>query len=153
MVKTFRARDLHEIATHLAPHTVGFNAVFDQLHRVSMTENQYPPYNIVDNGEDKYTIELALAGFVEEELEITQLPEHNELVVEGKTVDADKKYLHKGIASRNFRRSFALHQDVQVTGAQMVRGVLNIHLERVVPEERKPKTIDIGISDKQFLQD
>lgn len=151
--KTFRARDLQQIASTLAPHTVGFDTVFDQLHRVSMTENQYPPYNIVDRGDDKFTIELALAGFQEKDLEITQLPENNELVVEGKADDGDKKYLHKGIASRTFRRSFALHQDVQVTGAVMIQGVLNVHLERVVPEERKPKKIDIGLSDKKFLQD
>lgn len=151
--KTFRARDLQEIASTLAPHTVGFDTVFDQLHRVSMTENQYPPYNIVDRGDDKFTIELALAGFQEKDLEITQLPENNELVVEGKADDCNKKYLHKGIASRTFRRSFALHQDVQVTGAAMIQGVLNVHLERVVPEERKPRKIDIGLNDKQFLQD
>lgn len=153
VTKTFRARDLHEIANTLAPHTVGFNSIFDQLHRVSMTENQYPPYNIVDRGDDKYTIEIAAAGFCETELEITQLPENNELVVEGKTEDVGKKYLHKGIASRNFKRSFALHQDVQVTGALMVQGVLNIHLERIVPDERKPRKIDIGLDEKQFLQD
>ena len=151
--KTFRARDLHEIASSLAPHTVGFNSIFDQLHRVSMTENQYPPYNIVDRGDEKYTIELALAGFDENELQVTQLPDNNELVVEGKNEDPDKKYLHKGIASRNFKRSFALSQDVQVTGALMVQGVLSIHLERIVPEERKPRKIEIGLNDKQFLQD
>lgn len=152
--KTFRARDLHEIASQLAPHTVGFNSVFEQLHRVSMTESQYPPYNIVDNGEDKYTIEIAAAGFKEEEIEITQnRADGNELVIDGKTDEGEKKYLHKGIASRNFKRSFTLHQDVQVTGALMIQGVLKINLERIVPEERKPKKIDIGLSDKEFLQD
>lgn len=153
MVKTFRASDLHEIAKQLTPHTVGYNSVFENLHRVSLTESQYPPYNIVDRGDDQFTIELAIAGFGEKDLEITQLPETNELVIEGKTQDADKKYLHKGIASRNFKRSFALHQDVQVTGAIIIQGVLNIHLERIVPEERKPRKIDIGLGKKMFLQD
>lgn len=152
MVK-FTARDLHEIADNLSPFTVGFDRVFDQLHHVSMTDQSYPPYNIVDRGDEQFTIEIAVAGFDEKDLEITQIPENNQLVVEGKTEDADKKYLHKGIASRNFKRSFALHQDVQVTGALMVQGVLNIHLERVVPEERKPRKIDIGLDEKQFLQD
>lgn len=153
VTKTFRASDLHEIAKQLTPHTVGFNSVFENLQRVSLTESQYPPYNIVDRGDDQFTIELAIAGFSEKDLEITQLPETNELVIEGKTQDADKKYLHKGIASRNFKRSFALHQDVQVTGAIIIQGVLNIHLERIVPDERKPRKIDIGLDEKQFLQD
>jgi len=152
MVK-FTHADLHQIADNLSPFTVGFDRVFDQLHHVTMTDQNYPPYNIVEHGDEQFTIEIAAAGFGEKDLEITHIPENNQLVVEGKTEDADKKYLHKGIASRNFKRSFALHQDVQVTGALMVQGVLNIHLERIVPEERKPRKIDIGLDEKQFLQD
>ena len=100
MVK-FTARDLHEIADNLSPFTVGFDRVFDQLHHVSMTDQSYPPYNIVHISDEQFTIEIAVAGFDEKDLEITQIPENNQLVVEGKTEDGDKKYLHKGIASRN----------------------------------------------------
>ncbi|MDB4351215.1 Hsp20 family protein, partial [bacterium] len=116
--------------------------------------NNYPPYNIIDNGEGKYTIEFAAAGFTEEELSLVQVPEGNKLVVQGMQSEEDERtFLHKGIGARNFTKTFALNQDVQVTGAAFVQGMLKIFLEHVVPEERKPKEIKIGIDEKQFLQD
>ena len=151
MVKTFRARDLHEIANSLSPFTIGFDRVFENLNNVAELSNNYPPYNIVEDGDGKYTIEFAAAGFTDEELTITQVPEGNKLVVQDiSTKDDDREYVHKGIGARNFTKTFALNQDVQVTGASFEQGILQISLEHIVPEERKPKTIQIN---KQFLQE
>jgi len=151
VVRKFKATDLHEIASQISPFTIGFDRVFDNLNTVAELSNNYPPYNIVDVGEGKYTIEFAAAGFKEDELSLVQVPEGNKLVVQGMQGKADeRKFLHQGIGARNFTKTFALNQDVQVTGATFVDGVLNIHLEHIVPDERKPKEIKIG---KTFLQE
>jgi len=154
VVRKFKAHDLHEIANSLTPFTIGFDKVFDNINTVAELSNNYPPYNIIDDGEGKYTIEFAAAGFTEEELSLVQVPEGNKLVVQGMQSEEDERtFLHKGIGARNFTKTFALNQDVQVTGAAFVQGMLKIFLEHVVPEERKPKEIKIGLSDKKFLQD
>jgi molecular chaperone IbpA len=151
MVTKFRARDLHEIANNLAPFTIGFDQVFENLNNVAELSNNYPPYNIVDEGNGKYTIEFAAAGFTDDELTITQVPEGNKLVVQGiQTDEDDRKFVHKGIGARNFTKTFALNQDVEVAGANFNDGILTISLEHIIPEERKPKTIAIK---KQFLQE
>ena len=155
VVRKFNARDLNEIVNSISPFTIGFDRVFDNLNTVAELSNNYPPYHIVDDGQGKYTIEFAAAGFTEEELNITQVPEGNKLVVQGVQAEADERnFVHKGIGARNFTKTFALNQDVQVTGADFVNGVLQISLERIVPEERQPKFIPIGKKDdKQFLQE
>lgn len=154
VVRKFNARDLNEIVNSISPFTIGFDRVFDNLNTVAELSNNYPPYNIVDDGQGKYTIEFAAAGFTEEELTITQVPEGNKLVIQGVQGEADERnFVHKGIGARNFTKTFALNQDVQVTGAEFERGILKILLEHVVPEERQPKQIKIGSSEKQFLQD
>ena len=154
VVRKYKAADLHEIANSLTPFTIGFDKVFDNINTVAELSNNYPPYNIIDNGKGKYTIEFAAAGFTEEELSLVQVPEGNKLVVQGMQSEEDERtFLHKGIGARNFTKTFALNQDVQVTGAAFVQGMLKIFLEHVVPEERKPKEIKIGIDEKQFLQD
>ena len=151
VVRKFKATDLHDLASQISPFTIGFDRVFDNLNSVAELSNNYPPYNIVEVGEGKYVIEFAAAGFKEDELTVTQVPEGNKLVVQGvQSKEDERKYVHQGIAARNFTKTFALNQDVQVTGAALVDGVLNIQLEHIVPDERKPKEIKIG---KTFLQE
>ena len=151
VVRKFKATDLHDIASQISPFTIGFDRVFDNLNSVAELSNNYPPYNIVDVGAGKYVIEFAAAGCKEDELTVTQVPEGNKLVVQGvQSKEDERKYVHQGIAARNFTKTFALNQDVQVTGAALVDGVLNIQLEHIVPDERKPKEIKIG---KTFLQE
>jgi molecular chaperone IbpA len=151
MVTKYRARDLQEIVNNIAPFTIGFDHLFDNLNTVGELSNNYPPYNIVDDGDGKYTIEFAAAGFTEEELTITQVPDGNKLVVQGiQEKDDERTFVHKGIGGRNFTKEFALNQDVEVAGADFSDGILTISLEHIIPEERKPKTISIN---KQFLQD
>ena len=124
--------------------TVGFDRVFDLLDSVAgQTATSFPPYNIEKAGEDAYRIVMAVAGFSEAELNITQ--KEGELLVSGKTQPSseDKEYLYRGIAGRDFERRFQLADHVKVTGAKLVDGMLTIDLKREIPEEKKPRPIRI----------
>jgi len=129
---------------------IGFDNLFDDLMRVNaqQSNNNYPPYDIVQINDDEYMISLAVAGFAHDNLNITK--DKKTLVIEGKhsreTVDnedATTKYLHKGISERSFRREFQLADHVEISNAHLELGILNVHLKREVPEEAKPKTIAI----------
>ena len=125
--------------------TVGFDSMFDRLFGdVERSENQggFPPYNIRKDEENMYTIEMAVAGFSKEDLE-TELKE-GVLTVRSKTDQEEGEYLHRGIAKRAFTRSFTISDDVIVKGANLINGMLTISLERIVPEEKKSRMIEIG---------
>ena len=128
--------------------TIGFDRMFEQLDRefANTKSTGYPPYNVVQENDDEYTISLAIAGFTMEDLDITL--EKNVLTIEGTSpeVPEGKNYLHKGIGNRNFRRQFTLAEHIEVEGAELVNGMLHIKLVRNVPEAQKPKKIAI----KQF---
>ena len=125
--------------------SVGFDRVFDLLENASRgtTIDNWPPYDIVRTAEDDYRVTMAVAGFSEDELAITQ--EQNVLVVSGQRPDEDAgEYLHRGIGGRTFQRSFQLADHVKVTVASLENGLLTIDLKRVIPEEMKPRKIKIG---------
>ena len=124
--------------------TVGFDSMFDRLFgdiQRTETASGFPPYNIRKEEEEKYTIEMAVAGFSQEDLEV-ELKE-GVLTIRSKSEKEEKKYLHRGIARRAFSRSFTLSDDVVVKGADLVNGMLTIDLERIVPEEKKSRLIKI----------
>jgi molecular chaperone IbpA len=131
----------------LTPYAVGFDKVFDDMFRYvehNTNSTGYPPYNIVRDGE-KFQIEIALAGIAKEDLEITVAEgvltvEHNP---EGEVESEGFQWLHKGISQRKFKRNFTLADDVVVNGSRMENGMLFIELERIIPEEKKPRTIEI----------
>ena len=138
-----------------SPFTVGFDRVFDELNRVQSTsQSNYPPYNIrKGNEEDSYLIELAVAGFAKDDLSV--MVKENNLTIEGDISHKDSAFVHQGISQRKFSRNFVLAEDVLVKGSDLSNGILSIFLERVVPEEKKARTIDIGkvsaSMKKQFL--
>lgn len=103
----------------------------------------YPPYNLVKHNDDEYVIELSVAGFAIEDINITV--DNQKLIVAGdnKNTSNDVTYIHKGIASRGFTRQFYLAEYIEVVNATIVNGILIINLEKVVPEDKKPKTIKI----------
>ena len=131
--------------TPLFRTSIGFDRMaqlLDQANRIDQTPS-YPPYNIESIEENKYRITLALAGFSEQDLEITS--EQNTLTVKGKKdSEVEGKFIHRGIANRSFERRFQLADHVNVKGANMNNGLLHIELEREIPEAMKPRTIAIG---------
>ena len=145
MTKTLTLRAFDLPAIH--KFGIGFDNLFDDLMRVNaqQSNNNYPPYNIVQINDDEYTISVAVAGFGYEDLSVTK--DKKTLIIEGKhAADADAQevnYLHKGISERSFRREFTLADHVEISNAHLELGILSIHLKREVPEEAKPKTIAI----------
>jgi len=131
--------------TPLFRTSIGFDRMaqlLDQANRIDQTPS-YPPYNIESIEENRYRITLALAGFSEQDLEITS--EQNTLTVKGKKEsEVEGKFIHRGIANRSFERRFQLADHVNVKGANMHNGLLHIELEREIPEAMKPRTIAIG---------
>ena len=125
--------------------SVGFDRVFDLLDNVAgQSANGYPPYNIEKSGDNAYKIVMAVAGFADSELNVTQ--KENELLVTGQTAangETEKQYLYRGIAGRNFERRFQLADHVKVAGAKLANGLLTIELVREIPEEKKPRAIAI----------
>lgn len=131
-----------DIFGQFRPLTIGFDRYFEDLERLtSHTQTNYPPYNIVKEDTENFCIELAVAGFGKKDIEITK--ERNVLTIEGKIDDDSKDFVHKGLASRAFKRSFTLADDVEVKGADMVDGILHVKLVRIIPEEDKPVSIKI----------
>ncbi|BCM18612.1 Hsp20 family protein [Mesorhizobium sp. J8] len=132
--------------------SIGFDRMLNALETASRLEtvDNWPPYDIAKTSEDDYRISMAVAGFSQEELAITQ--EHNMLVVSGQKAGEDKgEYLHRGIAGRAFQRRFELADHVKVVGASLVNGLLTIDLKREIPEEMKPRRIEIA-ADKATLK-
>jgi molecular chaperone IbpA len=126
-------------------HAIGFDRMFDELNRTfanSRTDN-YPPHNVVKLDDTHYVIEVAVAGFAETEIDV-ELKE-NVLTVRGEQTKTEKEveYLHKGISARNFTRTFTLADNMKVCGATVKNGILAVALEQIVPEEQKPKKIQI----------
>src|SRR4051795_819597 len=130
--------------TPLWRSTIGFDRLFDLLDETQRAvEDNYPPYNIERLGEDRYQISLALAGFAPDELAITA--EQNVLTVEGRKADKEQReFLYQGISARPFKRQFNLADYVQVTGAKLDNGLLQIELLREIPEAMKPRQISIN---------
>jgi len=149
MTKTLTLRTFDLPAIH--KFGIGFDNLFDDLMRVNaqQSNNNYPPYNIVQINDDEYMISLAVAGFGHNNLSVTK--DKNFLIIEGTHSvtkladedDANYTYLHKGISERSFRREFQLADHVEIGNAHLELGILNVHLKREVPEEAKPKTIAI----------
>ena len=127
----------------LSPHVVGFDRVFDTLTRLpEAVVDGFPPYNIRKEGDYNYTIEMALAGFGKKDIEV-EVAESTLSVRSMKENDEDDSTVYRGISRRRFDRKFTVADDVVVNGASLENGMLTIDLERVVPEEKKPRLITV----------
>jgi len=123
---------------------IGFDNFLDTFETLTPSGG-YPPYNVIKDGDDEYTIEVAVAGFTQDDLEITQ--DGKKLILSANKPEFEGEepaYLHRGISSRSFKREFALAEHVTVTGADLKDGILKVSLLRELPEEMKPRTIAIG---------
>ena len=138
------------IFNQLRPLSVGFDDVFN--HFESMFDSDfrlptvnYPPYNIVKTGTNKYDIEVALAGFSKKDIDVSV--ENGVLTIESKVEEKDKdedgNTIYKGISKRYFKRSFTIADDVEINGAELKDGLLKVSMEKIVPESKKLKTIEI----------
>jgi len=131
--------------------TVGFDRMFDMLDQAADTSHGYPPYNIERSDETHYRITVAVAGFAEKDLSVDV--RDGLLSVTGKREDADKQsYLHQGIAGRAFERRFQLAEHVEVKGAKLENGLLHVDLERIVPEEKKPRRVQINAPELKAIE-
>jgi molecular chaperone IbpA len=133
------------------PWFIGFDELARRLENLETADN-YPPHNIIKVDDDHYTIELAVAGFSESELDITV--KDSVLTVTG-TKEDSRTYIHKGVSTRKFVRKFTLNEYVDVTSADLENGILSLNMERHVPEEERPRKIAIGKSTakKTFLSE
>ena len=141
------------IFNNLRPITVGFDNMFDHFEHMMDdsffrgTMGNFPPYNIVKTGENTYDVELALAGFSKNDIEVEY--KENILTVKSKKqekqeeTDEDGNVIHRGISKRMFSKSFTIANDVEVKGAELKDGLLKVSMERIIPEHKKAKTIEI----------
>ena len=140
------------IFNQLRPLSVGFDDVFDQFESffdsdLRIPTINYPPYNIVKTGKNAYNIEVALAGFNKKDIDVSV--EDGVLTIESKASDKDESKdedgdtIYKGISKRYFKRQFTLSNDVEIKGAELKDGLLKVSMEKIVPESKKLKTIEI----------
>ena len=144
------------IFNQLRPLSVGFDDVFNHFESMfdydMVNVSNYPPYNIVKTGDNKYDVEVALAGFNKKDINVSV--ENGMLTIESKTEDKSKvsdlkskdkdgEVIHKGISKRYFKKSFTISDDVEVKGAVLKDGMLRVSMEKIIPEAKKLKTIDI----------
>jgi molecular chaperone IbpA len=130
------------------PFFIGFNRELSRLNTAHKTNSQsYPPYDLIKLDEDTYRISIAVAGFSKENVNVSV--DNGTLIIKGEIVEVtDAEIVHKGIAGRKFTRSFALGEYMEVTGAEMKDGMLHINVDRIIPEDKKPKTIEIKLAKK-----
>lgn len=128
------------------PFAIGFDRTFQLLERASApSNNNYPPYNIVKHNAENFSIEMAVAGFGKDDILITK--EKEILSIVGGVRDAepdDMEYIHRGLASRSFKRTFTLADDIKVESSELLDGILFVYLKREIPEEDKPQEIKIS---------
>ena len=144
------------IFNQLRPLSVGFDDVFNHFESMfdydMINVSNYPPYNIVKTGDNKYDVEVALAGFNKKDINVSV--ENGMLTIESKTEDKSKvsdlksedkdgEVIHKGISKRYFKKSFTISDDVEVKGAELKDGMLIVSMEKIIPEAKKLRTIDI----------
>ena len=131
--------------------TVGFDQLFNRLEQAVEAGNGYPPFNIERSDETHYRISVAVAGFAEKDINVEV--RDGVLTVVGKREEADKaSYLHQGIAGRAFERRFQLAEHVEVRAAKLENGLLHVDLERVIPEEKKPRRITINAPELRTIE-
>lgn len=141
---SFNIRTLDLPAFHR--HAIGFDQLFEQMERTfaNSRADNYPPHNVAKLDDTHFVVEVAVAGFKQDEIDVEL--KDGVLIVKGekvKTEDSTVEYLHKGISARNFNRSFTLAENVEVRGATVENGILAVALELIVPEEKQPKKIAI----------
>jgi molecular chaperone IbpA len=127
------------------PWAIGFDNLWDRFQNIETinSSSNYPPYNIIKHDAENWSIELAVAGFKRSELDVELAEGVLTVLAKAESTDEEKEYVHRGLAKRAFTRKWTLADDVVVQDASLVDGVLVIKLERIIPEEKKPRKIEI----------
>ena len=144
-MNTSRALSLWDNFNQLTPYAVGFDRIFDNLSRYTADNVQstgFPPYNIRKEGDYNYVIEMALAGFGKKDIEV-EVADGTLTIRSVKENSEDDSTVYRGISRRRFERKFTMADDIVVNGAKLENGMLTVDLERVVPEEKKPRLISV----------
>ena len=128
---------------HLSRALIGFDRIFNNIEARAVNNNNYPPHNVIKHDDDNYEIELAVAGFDRSEISVTV--DQDELIISGRKAreESNSVYIHRGLAARDFDRSFTLPQYMEVGEVTLTNGVLSVKLTMIVPEALKPRTIEI----------
>jgi len=139
------------------PFFVGFETLWDTMDRIA-TETRpqsYPPYNLIKESDYNYKIELAVAGFKSDQISVSHEPELNQLTIEGDQTGSDNEasFIHRGIAERQFNRTWTVADTIVVKGADLTDGILSVSLEKIIPEEKKPKEISISTGKQLLVED
>ena len=144
-LRKFSTKDLNAVVDAVERYSVGVDDLFYRLHSYGMgTANEaYPPYNLVKESEIKWRIEMALAGWSKEEVEVST--ESNVLLVRSKAAKAkgEEEYLHRGVSTRTFARGFNLSDDVEIGKVEFCNGMLTIELQKIIPDHQKLRVYDI----------
>ncbi len=127
----------------LVPSTVGFDRLFSAIEALEKTTSTYPPHNIIKIDDNRYVVEMAIAGFTKDDVDI-ELNDGTLIIRGERKTKEDVNYLYCGIAKRNFTKSIRLIDTIEVRGAEFKDGILKIGLENVIPDHKKPRKIDIG---------
>ena len=142
---TNKALSLFDNFNQLTPYAVGYDRIFDHLNNYvsnNVTSTGFPPYNISKGGDYNYVIEMALAGFSKKDIEI-EVADGTLTIRSTKENEESEDTIHRGISYRKFNRKFTIADDIVVNSANLENGMLYIDLERVVPEEKKPRLIEV----------
>ena len=145
-LRKFGTKDFGAIVDAAERYSVGFDDLFYRLHSYGMgsVNEAYPPYNIVKESEVKWRIEMALAGWDKDEIEVST--ESNVLLVRSKAAKSkgEEEYMHRGVATRTFARGFNLSDDVEIGDVKFINGMLTINLQKIIPEHQQLKVYDIN---------
>jgi molecular chaperone IbpA len=145
-LRKFGTKDLGAIVDAAEKYSVGLDDIFYRLHSYGMgsVNEAYPPYNLVKESEIKWRIEMALAGWGKDEIEVST--ESNVLLVRSKTAKSkgEEEYMHRGVATRTFARGFNLSDDVEIGDVKFINGMLTINLQKIIPEHQQLKVYDIN---------
>lgn len=145
-LKKFTAKDLNAVVDAVERYSVGYDDLFYRLHSygVGTPQNSYPPYNIVKKDEENYRIEIALAGWSKDDIEVST--QTNVLLIKSKTSKerSDLDYVHRGVATRTFARGFNLSDDMELGNVEFKDGMLLIDIHKILPEHQKLKIYDIN---------
>lgn len=153
LLAKYNTDNIDKFLNDIEKYSIGMDEWFNRLGTVHESYNNYPPYNLIKESEIEYRLELALAGYKNEDIEVST--EWNKLSIEAKKVENSDvgEYIHNGLAKRAFTRTWTLSDDVQVTDVKFEHGLLVIKLQRIIPEHQKKKvyTINGTVGEKQLL--